>query len=84
MQPQKIVRPQAKGMVTIPSEFREKLGINENTLLEAQLTKKGVLFVKIDLAKKESFYTDKEIENWVKEDRLDPKVAKKIQGLLSK
>jgi bifunctional DNA-binding transcriptional regulator/antitoxin component of YhaV-PrlF toxin-antitoxin module len=79
----KIVRPQSKGMVTIPVEFRQKLGITEDSVLQAQLTPKGVLFVKMDLSKEEpALYSDSEIEGWMEEDRLDAKTARKLRRLL--
>ncbi len=78
----KIVRPQAKGMVTIPVEFREKLGITEDSILQAQLTSKGVLFVKMQVPQEEDFYSDAEIQSWIKADQLDAKTAQKIQSLL--
>lgn len=33
----KIVRPLRSGQITIPAEFREKLGINTNTILQVSL-----------------------------------------------
>lgn len=83
MSPTKIVRTQAKGMVTIPVEFRERLGITEDSLLQAALTSKGVLFIKLDISNNPpEFYSDTEIEEWMKADKLDSKSAKKIRQLL--
>ena len=85
MSPTKVVRTQAKGMVTIPVEFREKLGISEDSLLQAELTSKGVLFVKLEYPNTETaFYTDKEVEEWIADDRLDAKSIKKLEQLLKK
>jgi AbrB family looped-hinge helix DNA binding protein len=33
----RLVKSYAKGQVTIPAEFRERLGIDENTILEMEL-----------------------------------------------
>lgn len=41
----KIVRPLRGGQITIPAEFREQLGINEDTLLEVTL-RDGELLVR--------------------------------------
>ena len=85
MSPTKVVRTQAKGMVTIPVEFRERLGITENSLLQAELTSKGVLFVKLETANKVTeFYSDAEIPEWMKEDQMSAKAVKKLQQLLKK
>lgn len=86
MTPTKIVRPQTKGMITIPIEFREKLAIDENSLLEASMTDNGVLFTKINYEKekkKPEIYSEKQIKRWLKEDALDEKTAKKLKSLLS-
>ena len=85
MSPTKVVRTQAKGMVTIPVEFRERLGITENSLLQAELTSKGVLFVKLETANKVTeFCSDAEITEWMKEDQMSAKAVKKLQQLLKK
>ena len=80
----KVVRAQSKGMVTIPAEFRQKLGIDANSLLEARLVDDGVLFVKMTYNQPEhvEIYDDKQIQEWLEEDKLDTKTAKKIEKLL--
>lgn len=83
----RIVKAQEKGMVTIPVDFREQLGIEKNSLLKAKLTKEGVLFVKLEFAgetKKHDLYSDEEVKEWMKEDKLDPKTFKKLEKLLGK
>lgn len=81
--PIKIVRTQTKGMVTIPREFREKLGISSNSLLEAKIVDNGVMFVKMNYqALEPEIYSDEQIKNWLKEDKLDKKTAEKIKKLL--
>ena len=79
----KIVKTQTKGMVTIPAEYREKLGIDANSLLEAKLVDEGVLFVKLEIPNFEpEIYSDKQIEEWMKADKMDAKTAKKLAKLL--
>ena len=78
---EKMVRTQEKGLVTIPIEFRERLGIEKNSLLQAKLTKDGVLFVKVT-TKVEKLYSDEDIKKWMQEDRLDGKTLKKLDQLL--
>ncbi len=81
----KLVRPQSKGMVTIPSEFRRQLGIDENSLLEVKLVDSGVLFVKVSAPNEEiELYSNEQIDEWLKEDQLDAKTAQKVKRLLKK
>lgn len=81
----KIVRPQSKGMVTIPASFRSKLGIDENSLLEARLTKNGVEFIRINILKTKKapeLYNDAQVKKWLKDDAIDAKTALKLSKLL--
>lgn len=80
----KIVRPQSKGMVTIPIEFREKLGIDSDSLLEVKLIDNGVAFIRIDYKPQQNpeAYSDKQIKKWLKDDKLDAKTVKKLEKLL--
>lgn len=90
----KIVRTQAKGMITIPSEFRSALGIDENSLLQASLVKNGVLFVKIKFestpskSKKQEtpyqLYSDAQIKEWLLKDKIAPATAARLKKLLKK
>jgi AbrB family looped-hinge helix DNA binding protein len=43
MKKSSLVRVKRKGQVTIPSELREELGLEEGSLLRAQREKKGIL-----------------------------------------
>lgn len=78
----KLVKPQSKGMVTIPKEFRSKLGITDESLLEARLVDDGVLFVKVNYIPKPELYSDTEIKEWMNEDKLDSATLKKVKKLL--
>lgn len=79
----KVVRTQSKGMVTIPAEYREKLGIDENSLMQVKLVSGGVLFTKLNYGVETgNLWLDKKIKTWLKEDKLDTKTAKKLQKLL--
>lgn len=80
----KVVRAQSKGMVTIPIEFRKQLNIDENTLLEAKLTKNGVTFMKIDFSEEPEVFSDAEIAEWLEADKLDVATLKKVEKLLKK
>lgn len=79
----KVVKTQSKGMVTIPAEFRQKLEIDENSLLEAKLINNGVIFTKIVYTPPETeIYSDKKIKEWMKDDKMDKKTAQKLKKLL--
>ncbi|MFA5855004.1 MAG: AbrB/MazE/SpoVT family DNA-binding domain-containing protein [Candidatus Gracilibacteria bacterium] len=73
-------------MVTIPVEFREQLGIGEGSLLKVKLLKNGVAFIKMELETplEVDLYSDEEIKEWMEEDKLDAKTAKKLELLLKK
>lgn len=83
MSSMKVVKPQSKGMVTIPIEFREKLGIDSDSLLEVKMINNGVAFIKIDYqSKKESrIYSDQQIKQWLKDDKLDAATVRKLAKL---
>ncbi len=79
----KIVKTQSKGMVTIPVEFRHKLNISENSLLEVKLLDNGIAFIKLDyMPENYEIYSDREIKMWLKEDKIDKKTAKKLDKLI--
>lgn len=81
---EKIVRTQEKGLITIPAEFREKLGIQKDSLLQAKLTDEGILFVKLHVENEENFFTEEEIKEWMEEDKLDVRTFQKLNKLLGK
>lgn len=81
---EKIVRTQEKGLVTIPAEFREKLGIQKDSLLQVKLTDEGILFVKLHVENEENFFTEEEIKGWMEEDKLDVRTFQKLNKLLGK
>lgn len=85
----KVVKPQSKGMVTIPVEFREKLGIDENSLLQVKLIKNGVVFLKVEYdagvkLPPIELYSSAQIKQWSKEDKLDEATLLKLKKLLKK
>lgn len=82
----KIVKSLSRGQITIPVEFRKKLGINEDTILN--LTLKGnkieVTPAVVRKADEEYLreYTDKEISQFLREDKIDQNTAKVVRRLL--
>ncbi|HID85930.1 MAG TPA: hypothetical protein EYP55_00955 [Anaerolineae bacterium] len=82
----KVVKPLAKGQITIPVEFRRRLNIGSDTFL--QLTLKGgkIEIVPLRLVPEGEAllreYTDEEIQRFLEEDRLDPETLAKVRQLL--
>ena len=83
----KIVKPLSRGQITIPIEFRKKLGIGSNTILNLVL--KGNK-IEITPAIVREFneeelreYTNKEISQFLKDDKIDKDTARTVKRLLS-
>jgi len=83
----KIVKPLSRGQITIPIEFRRKLGIGSNTILNLSL--KGNK-IEITPAIVREFneeelreYTDKEISQFLQDDKIDEDTARTVKKLLS-
>jgi AbrB family looped-hinge helix DNA binding protein len=79
----KVIKVLAKGQITIPSEFREVLGISAETLLSVSLIGDH-LEIRPLRNQEESLrrYTEEEIARFIEEDKLDEKTARKISDLL--
>ena len=85
MQAQTIIKPLAKGQITIPVSFRQALKINEQTLFQAQLKDDGIFLTPVNLDWKEKYireFSEEEIKQWIKDDKLDKKTLKKIKKYL--
>lgn len=81
----KVVRAQAKGQVTIPSEFREALGIERDTLLSVSLA--GDRLEIVPLREGEPSlrrYTDEDIARFLEEDKLDEETARRVRILIER
>ena len=80
----KIVRPLAKGQITIPAEFRERLGIDADTLLSVSLVGGKLEIVPLKLGQETlRQYNDEEIRRFLEEDKIDPETAAKVRQLLA-
>ena len=83
----KIVKPLSRGQITIPIEFRKKLGIGPNTILNLVL--KGNKIVITPAVVREfnedelREYTDKEISQFLQDDKIDKDTARTVKRLLS-
>ena len=81
----RIVRPLAKGQITIPAPFRRELGIDESTPLRVTLLPDRLEVARIREAQKPPLreYTRAQIKRFLQEDRLDRETADKIRRLLA-
>ena len=81
----KIVRPLPKGQITIPAQFRERLGIDQDSLLNIILLEDRLEVVPVRIGEQESLreYTDEEIKSFLQEDKIDPETAGKVRKLLA-
>jgi AbrB family looped-hinge helix DNA binding protein len=82
----RIVRPQAKGQITIPADFRERLGIDQGTFLQLTLRGSTIEVSPLRLAKEGAVLRDfgrEDLDAFLKEDRIDRKTATKVRRLLS-
>lgn len=81
----KIVRPLSKGQITIPAQFRERLGIDQDSLLNIILLEDRLEVVPVRVGEQESLreYTDEEIKSFLQEDKIDPETARKVRKLLA-
>ncbi len=82
----KIVKPLAKGQITIPVEFRRRLNISKNTFLQLTLKEGKIEIVPLRLVPEGEAllrdYSDEEIQRFLEEDRLDPETLAKVRRLL--
>lgn len=83
----RLVRPLAKGQITLPVAFRRKLGINATTILRVVLKQS-----KIEISpwrppaedERLRMYSSAKIRQFLKEDRLDAKTAGRVRRLLER
>ena len=79
----KIVKPLAKGQVTIPAEFRKALSIGPDTLLDISLVGDHLEVAPLrhgeDALRR---YTEDEVSRFVEEDKLEDDVASRVRNLL--
>lgn len=76
------IKPLAKGQITIPVSFRKQLNIKSDTLFQAELRKDGIFLKPVNLAWKEKYirqFSDKEIKQWLEDDKLDKETLQKIK-----
>ena len=70
----KLVRPLAKGQITIPAALRRRLGIDARTVLSLTLKGGRIEIVPLRAIPQEEVlrdYTEEEIQRFLEEDRID-------------
>ena len=84
-QRRKVVKALAKGQVTIPSEFREVLGIGAETLLSVYLVGDHLEIVPLRQGEEGlRRYTEEDIARFLEEDKLDQETARRVRDLLQR
>jgi AbrB family looped-hinge helix DNA binding protein len=83
----RLLRPRARGQITIPVEFRRRLRIGENTILRVTLRGLKIEILPLQTEVRDRplrDYGQDEIGRFLKEDRLEVRTAKKVRHLLGK
>ncbi len=82
----RIIRPQAKGQITIPSDFRERLGIDQGSFLRLTLRGSTIEVSLLRMAKDGPAlrqFDRRELEGFLEEDKIDAKTAARVRRLLA-
>lgn len=82
----RLVKPYAKGQVTIPADFREELGIDENTILQMELKGSRIEITPLRVIDEERLirqYNRSEINSFLEDDKIDAETAIMIRKLLT-
>lgn len=71
MMSKNLLRPTSKGQVTIPKSFRQKLNLGTDTFLKATLEGQKIIFQPVTVKPANiRIYTDQQIKDFMKEDKL--------------
>ena len=83
-----LVKPQAKGQITIPARFRRALGLNSDTYLRVTLEGRQLVLTPVRIVEEGGpagrEYTQDEIEAFFAADQLDADTVAKIKRLLGR
>ena len=83
----RLVRVLPKGQITLPIDYRRRLGIDGDAILRATLTDRGIELVPLpsgDQTLPGREYSRQEIDRFLREDRLDRDTATKVHRLLNR
>lgn len=73
-----------KGMITIPKVWRQTLGLKEGDLVRARRIADQLIIEPIEKKAPYRIYTQKELQQFLKDDRLTQKLSKKIEKKLKR
>ena len=83
----RIIKPLPRGQITIPIEFRKKLGIDEDTFLNLALKGNKIEITPVIIRESNDEdlrdYTNEEIAEFLSEDKIDQKTADIVRELLT-
>lgn len=71
-----------KGMVTIPKQWRDELGLEEGGLVKAQRVGSKMIIEAQSKSVPYRIFSKEEIEEWLEEDQLPASLAKKAEKKL--
>ena len=81
----KVIKALAKGQITIPSEFREILGIDAETLLSISLVGDHLELAPLQHGENAlRRYTEEDISRFLDEDKLDAETATRVRDLIKR
>ena len=81
----KVVKPLAKGQITIPAKFRQALGIDSDSLLTVSLVRDHLEVKPLPRAEDAlRRYTEEELSLFMEEDKLDAQTAERVRELLAR
>lgn len=83
----KLIKPLAKGQITLPMEFRRRLNIDEETILRITLQQDRIEILPLKAVAAGTVlreYSRDDITRFLREDRLDRKLAAKVRRRLGR
>lgn len=68
-----------KGLVTLPKSWREELNLKEGQIVKAKKVAQSIIIEPVESKPSTRYrlFSDKEIKQWIKEDKLPRGLAKK-------
>ncbi len=82
-----LVRPTSKGQVTIPKAIRSKLNVDQETFLKVVIEGQNIVFKPVQFKDDKPpvrVYSDKQIEQFLKDDVLDAETIEFMNKLLGR
>ena len=74
----------SKGMVTLPISWRKELGIEEGKMVKAKIVDNQIIIEPIEKPVLYRTYSQKELQQFLKDDQLPKKLAKRLAKKLEK